>query len=78
MLALIELYKHKYGVKISTRYIRGNANISADFLSRGVVPTSLKNFGIKCECNLSKIADQLDNPLSAWKNEYSSGHEQDS
>ena len=67
MLSVIELYKQKYGVKISTRYIRGVANISADLLSRGEVPQWLEKFGVEVECDLNEVADLLDNPLAAWK-----------
>ena len=49
MLALMELYKYKYGVKISTRYIRGVANRSAVSLSRGSIPLWLKRIGRNCE-----------------------------
>ena len=67
MLAVIELYKHKFGVKISTHHIRGVANRSADSLSRGVIPLWLQKFGIKMECNLDHVANLLDNPLPAWR-----------
>ena len=38
MLAVIELYKHMHGVKISTHHIKAVANGSADLLSTGEVP----------------------------------------
>ena len=66
MLAVIELYKRKYGVKISARYIRGVGNKSADFLSRGKIPRWLKNSGCKCDIDLNTMADLLDNPPPAW------------
>ena len=68
ILAAIELYKRKYGVKILTRFIEGVANTSADCLSRGKIPHWLKRFGVKAECNLEEVAGILNNPLTAWRN----------
>ena len=68
MLAVIELYKHKYGVKLSTHHIKGVANTSADLLSRGKIPEWLQKFGIEVKCNLDDVASTLDNPLTAWQN----------
>ena len=68
MLAVIELYKHQFRVKISTRHIKGVANRSADFLSRGKIPAWLKIYGSKCEVDLDKVINLVANPLSAWKN----------
>ena len=67
MLSVIELYKHKFQIKVSTHYIPGEANISADSLSRGVTPSWLKRFGKKCRVNLDKVADLMMNPLPQWK-----------
>ena len=39
ILAVVELYKHKFGVKLQPRHILGNANTS-DLLSRGKNPIS--------------------------------------
>ena len=66
MLAVTELYKHRHCVKISTRHIKGIANISADSLSRGNIPVWLKSFGKRCRLNLNNIADILRNPLPEW------------
>ena len=67
MLAVIELYKHMHGVKITTHHIKGVANGSADLLSRGEVPRWLREFGKKIEVDLTHIVDLLTNPLNAWK-----------
>ena len=66
MLAVTELYKHRHRVKISTRHIKGVANISADSLSRGKIPVWLKSFGKKCELNLNNVANILRDPLPEW------------
>ena len=68
MLTVIELYKHKPGVKILPRFIKGVANKSADCLSRGKTPQWLVKYGSKAECNLNDVAGILDNPHAAWKN----------
>ena len=62
MLDITELYKHRHCVKISTRHIRGVANVSADSLSRGKIPGWLKRFGKKCKVDLKNVADMLRNP----------------
>ena len=67
MLAVIELYKHKYCCKISTHYIRGKSNISEDALSRGLVPQWLEKYGTKVSINLDDVANLLLNPLKAWQ-----------
>ena len=66
ILAAVELYKRMFHVKISAHHIKGVANKSADFLSRGEVPLWLRKHGIKINVNLAKVADLLVDPLSAW------------
>ena len=67
MLSVIELYKHKFQVKVSTHHIPGEANISADSLSRGTIPSWLQKYGKKCLIDLDNVADLLMNPLPSWK-----------
>ena len=67
MLSVIELYKHKFQVKISTHHITGEANISADSLCRGATPAWQEKFGKRCNINLDNVADLLMNPLPSWK-----------
>ena len=67
ILAVIELYKHIYNVKISTHHIKGVGNTSADSLSRGEVPRWLEKFGNKCNISLNNVINLLKNPLSAWE-----------
>ena len=67
ILAVVELYKHKFGTKIQPRYIFGVGNTSADSLSRGRIPRWLDRFGEKCSIDLDKVANLLVNPLPAWR-----------
>ena len=67
MLAAIDLYKHKFCVKISTHHIPGEGNTSADMLSRGVIPSWLKKFGKQSHVHLNNMADLLVNPLPMWE-----------
>ena len=66
ILSVVELYKHKFCLKVSTRHISGIANSLADSLSRGVVPNWLKKLRKKCHVNLNCVVDLLVNPLPAW------------
>ena len=69
ILSVVELYKHKFCLKVLPRHIQGIANTSADSLSRGVVPNWLRRGGKKCYVDLNNLADLLVNPLPAWKRE---------
>ena len=69
MLAVVELYKLKYNMKIAAHHIKGTANISADFLSRGKIPSWLEKWGICRQVNLSHILKLLNDPLPAWEKE---------
>ena len=66
ILAVVELYKHKYRAKLLPRHIPGVANTSADLLSRGKIPNWLMKFGRKCSVDLNNVADLLEDPLQAW------------
>ena len=67
ILSVIELYKHRYRLKVSTHYIKGVGNTSADLLSRGKTPRWLKIYGSKCTLDLHDVADLLVNPIDAWQ-----------
>ena len=67
MLAIIELTKLKYDLKVSTFYIESASNSSADALSRGRTPHWLKTRGTKLPVDLRKIDKILADPITAWK-----------
>ena len=67
ILAVAELYKHKYCLKVSTTHIMGVGNSSADSLSRGIIPKWLQEFGHRREVNLTNLVNLMYNPLNAWK-----------
>ena len=68
-LAVVELYKFRYKTKLSTFHIKGTANISGDFLSRGKIPTWLQKWGFRRQIKLRHVLQLLNNPLPAWEKE---------
>ena len=67
LLAVIELIKLKYNLKVSIYYIESSKNTSADWLSRGKTPRWLAVRGIKCDVVMEKIDRILENPIKFWK-----------
>ena len=72
ILVVIELYKHRHCLKVCAHHILGEANTSADFLSRGMIPPWPQKHVVKCTLNLSDDAILLVDPLSAWRDILSS------
>ena len=68
LLAVIELMKQKYNLKVSVFYIKSSANTSADLLSRGTTPKWLKIRGVKLNVRIDVIDKMLLNPIAYWKN----------
>ena len=68
LLAVIELIKFKYNLKISVHFIESSKNTSADRLSRGAIPEWLKRRGVRCKVSMTNIEKILSNPIMFWKN----------
>ena len=71
LLAVIELMKFKYNLKVSAYFIESSKNTSADMLSRGKIPEWLEKRGIKYNVNMVSIEEILSNPINFWKNKKS-------
>ena len=67
LLAVIELLKLKYNLKVSVSYIKSSANTSADMLSRGKIPRWLKTRGTRHNVPLNKFEEMIVNPIAFWK-----------
>ena len=67
ILATIEYFKRKNGLKISTFHILGRHNNTADMLSRGKIPRWLINQGKRLEIDITKLHSIISNPLFFWK-----------
>ena len=65
--AVIELYKYRHRLKVSTHHIKGVGNTSADLLSRGITPSWLQKNGKKCTTKLNDVAYLLATPFTAWR-----------
>ena len=66
ILSAIEYFKRSYRLKICTRHIPGKHNNTADLLSRGVIPSWLRRYGIRREVNLKDLFRLIKNPLRFW------------
>ena len=66
-MAIIELTKLKYNLKVSTFFIKSSSNTSADSLSRGQIPQWLKNRGTELLIDKEKVDRILVDPISCWK-----------
>ena len=66
-LAIWELLKYKSGCKVSPKWLPGSHNITADKLSRGVVPKWLAECGIQRHCNLALLADSWEHVEESWR-----------
>ena len=66
LLAAVEFYKAKYGLKVKAVYIPSSNNTSADALSRGKTPIWLEQRGTKEKVNLLELFRLLDNPKKFW------------
>ena len=66
-LACWELQKYLLKCKVSTGWIPGDKNNTADELSRGSVPEWLQRRGVEQKCDLGKLAFQLTHAELCWK-----------
>ena len=67
LLSVIELIKLKYNLKVSVFYIKSSGNVTADSLSRGVIPRWLKQRGIEQIVDMKKFDNILSYPIKFWK-----------
>ena len=67
LLAIIELVKLKFNLKVSAVYIKSSSNVSADALSRGKIPRWLEMRGERVSINMQRIDRILLRPISFWK-----------
>ena len=70
ILATIEYFKRRNGLKVSTFHILGRHNNTADKLSRGTIPKWLINHGTRIDINVTKLHSIIGNPLYLWKEKY--------
>ena len=66
LLAAIEFFKRTHNLKISARHIPGKHNISADILSRGMIPGWLTRDSCRQTVNISFLYRLINDPLTYW------------
>lgn len=69
LLAAIEFFKYRFGLRAKAYYIESKKNTSADDLSRGRTPVWLRRRGVRVKNNMQELIKLLNCPLPFWKNE---------
>ena len=69
LLAAIEFFKYRFGLRVKAYYIESKKNTSADDLSRGRTPVWLRRRGVRVKNNMQELIKLLNCPLPFWKNE---------
>ena len=59
LVSAIEKLKYKFLIKLSARYISTDFNVSADLLSRNVIPPRFRDHGTRIYPNLKSLCRQL-------------------
>ena len=67
LLAAVEFFKAKYGLKVKAVYLPSVKNTSADALSRGKTPVWLRRRGVRKKIEFKKLFALLNNPVAFWK-----------
>ena len=67
LLAAVEFFKAKYGLKVKAVYLPSVKNNSADALSRGKTPVWLRRRGVRKKIEFKKLFALLNNPLAFWE-----------
>ena len=67
LLAAVEFFKAKYGLKVKAVYLPSSKNTSADALSRGKTPMWLRRRGVRKTIKFQKLFAILTNPVVFWE-----------